>query len=161
MCINQNSWTKEEQDQILNYCLDDVLMTEKVFYGVVKDLEKICGDDYELLLEQATARGQSIACVAKAQRNGIPIDNAAVDDFNTYWEDVKDSVIQRFNKDLNLWDENSKFSNLKFAELITKLDLNSEWPRTPKGKLKINTGTLELFADAFPEIKKLKRGIIS
>ena len=35
--------------------------------------------------------------------------------------------------------------------------LSSEWPRTPKGKLKINNGTLELFAEGFPEIKKLKR----
>ena len=111
----------QEQDEILNYCLDDVRMTEQVFYGVLKDLEKICGNDYDLLLEQAMARGAAIACVSKAQRNGIPIDTAAVDDFNAYWEEVKDSVIQRFNKDLNLWDENSKFSNEKFRQLIDKI----------------------------------------
>ena len=157
MCIHQNSWDKQQQDEILNYCLDDVRMTEQVFYGVLKDLEKICGNNYDLLLEQAMARGAAIACVSKAQRNGIPIDTAAVNDFNTYWEEVKDSVIQRFNKDLNLWDENSKFSNEKFKQLIDRLDLSAEWPRTPKGKLKINNGTLELFAEGFPEIKKLKR----
>ena len=105
------------------------------------------------------ARGAAIACVSKAQRNGIPIDNAAVDEFNAYWDEVKDSVIQRFNKDLNLWDENSKFSNEKFRQLIERLDLSVEWPRTPKGKLKINNNTLELFADAFPEIKKTKKNI--
>jgi hypothetical protein len=141
MCIHQNSWDKQQQDEILNYCLDDVRMTEQVFYGVLKDLEKICGNNYDLLLEQAMARGAAIACVSKAQRNGIPIDTAAVNDFNTYWEEVKDSVIQRFNKDLNLWDENSKFSNEKFKQLIDRLDLSAEWPRTPKGKLKINNGS--------------------
>jgi DNA polymerase I len=157
MCINQNKWSNAEQDGIINYCLDDVLMNETVFYGIVEDLEKICGDDYEVLLEQAMARGQSMACVAKAQKNGIPMDTAAVQDFNTYWEDVKDSVIQRFNKDLNLWNENSKFSNVKFYTLVEKLDLLSEWPRTPRGKLKTNNSTFELFADVFPEIKKIKR----
>ena len=157
MCINQNKWSNAEQDGIINYCLDDVLMNETVFYGIVEDLEKICGDDYEVLLEQAMARGQSMACVAKAQKNGIPMDTTAVQDFNSYWEDVKDSVIQRFNKDLNLWDENSKFSNVKFYTLVEKLDLLSEWPHTPRGKLKTNNSTFELFADVFPEIKKIKR----
>jgi len=157
MCINQNTWTREEQEGILKYCLDDVLMTEHIFYGLLQDLENTCGKDYEILLEQALARGQSMACVAKAQHNGIPVDNNLISDFNLYWNEVKASVIQRFNKKLQLWDSDSKFSNAKFAELIKRLDLFAEWPRTPKGKLKTNSDTLELFADIFPEIKQLKR----
>ena len=96
------------------------------------------------------ARGQAVACVAKSQRNGIPLDTPAVDDFNTHWADVKNAVIQRFNEDLDLWDSNNKFSNKKFYNLINKLDLLPEWPLTPKGKLKINNDTLELFEDSFP-----------
>ena len=156
MCIIQNSWTKAEQEKILKYCEGDVLMTEHVFYEVLKDLEKICGNNYDLLLEQAMARGQAIACVAKSQRNGIPLDTPAVDDFNTHWKDVKDAVIQRFNVDLDLWDSDNKFVNKKFYNLIDKLDLLPEWPLTPKGKLKINNDTLKDFAGTFPEIKKLK-----
>ena len=60
MCIEQDTWTKEHQDQILEYCLNDVKMGEDVFLGVVKDLETICGNDYETLLEQAIARGQHV-----------------------------------------------------------------------------------------------------
>ena len=157
MCITQNTWTKEDQNQILDYCLNDVLMGEDVFLGVCKDLETICGNDYEILLEQAMARGQAMACFAKMQRNGIPVDNKAIAEFNAYWPDVKDSVVQRFNKELNLWDENSKFSNEKFNDLIRRLDLTSEWPRTPRGKLKTNSSTLELYEDAFPEIKSYKQ----
>ena len=156
MCINQNTWTKEEQEGILKYCEDDVLMTEHVFYGLLKDLTKICGDNHDLLFEQALARGQAMACVAKAQRNGIPMDNKAVAEFNAYWPDVKDSVIQRFNKELNLWDSNSKFSNEKFYNLVEKLNLLSDWPRTPKGKLKVNKHTLEQFK-SFPEIASLRQ----
>ena len=157
MCIKQNTWTKEHQEQILEYCLNDVRMGEDVFLGVVKDLEIICGNDYEILLEQAMARGQAMACFAKCYRNGIPVNNKAIAEFNAYWPEVKDHVIQRLNKKVNLYDENSKFSNEKFDDLITKLDLKNEWPRTPKGKLKTNKHTLEEYADAFPEINDFKQ----
>ena len=157
MCIDQDAWTKENQNQILEYCLNDVRMGEDVFLGVVKDLETICGDDYEILLEQALARGQAMACFAKCQQNGIPVNNTAIAEFNAFWPDVKHHVIQRLNKKVNLYDENSKFSNVKFNDLVTKLELIREWPRTPKGKLKTNKSTLEIYSDAFPEIYDFKQ----
>jgi hypothetical protein len=40
-------------------------MYEDVFFGACKNLETICGNDYEILLEQAMARGQAMACFAK------------------------------------------------------------------------------------------------
>ena len=55
-----------------------------------------------------------MACVAKVQLNGIPLDLTAVNDFNYYWDKVKHAVIQRVNKKINLWDEKSKFSYEKF-----------------------------------------------
>ena len=157
MCIEQNTWTESEKEEILNYCEGDVLMNEYVFYKILDDLENKCGSNYDILLEQALARGQIMACYAKVQRNGIPIDHEKVSLFNENWDDVKHSVIQRFNKELNLWDENSKFSNEKFNQLIKKLDLLGEWPRTPKGKLKINEDTLKLYYKIYPEIHLLKR----
>ena len=157
MCILQNTWTDSEKEKILNYCKGDVLMNEYVFYKILNDLENICGNNHELLLEQALARGQIMACYAKVQQNGIPVDNEKIELFNDNWASVKHSVIQRFNKELNLWDENSKFSNEKFYALIKKLDLLSEWPRTPKGKLKINEDTLKLYYKIYPEIHTLRR----
>ena len=157
MCIEQNTWTESEKEEILNYCKGDVLMNEHVFYKILNDLENICGNDYDTLLEQALARGQIMACYAKIQRNGIPIDNDKVQTFNEYWSYVKHAVIQRFNKELNLWDEDSKFSNNKFYTLIKKLDLLDEWPRTPKNKLKINEDTLNLYYKIYPEIHLLRR----
>ena len=157
MCINQNTWSQEEKNKILNYCEGDVLMSEHVFYKILNDLENLCGNDYDILLEQAMARGQAMACYAKITKNGIPVDAALLQEFNDYWSDVKSAVIQRFNKDLNLWDADSKFSHRKFTDFIKKLNLLSEWPRTPKDKLKTDKDTLEIFDDIYPEIKKLKR----
>ena len=39
-----------------------------------------------------------MACLQKIQDNGIPIDTPLINDFNTYWDKVKESVIKRFNK---------------------------------------------------------------
>jgi len=103
------------------------------------------------------ARGQAMACFAKCQQNGIPVNNTAIAEFNAFWPDVKHHVIQRLNKKVNLYDENSKFSNVKFNDLVTKLELIREWPRTPKGKLKTNKSTLEIYSDAFPEIYDFKQ----
>ena len=157
LCIEKDTWTEEEKEGILKYCLDDVLMTEHIFYNLLDDLENHCGTNYEILLEQAMARGQSMACVAKAQYNGISFDTPLVEDFNSYWPYVKDAVIQRFNEKIGLWDSNSKFCYNKFEELIVSLGLFSEWPRTPKGKLKTNKETLELYDDSYNEIKLLKQ----
>ena len=156
LCIERDAWSEEEKERILKYCEDDVLMTEHIFYNLLIDLEKT-NNDCDLLLEQAMARGQAMVCVAKCQNSGIPVDNVLVSDFNHYWQDVKGAVIQRFNKKLNLWDESGKFSNTKFHALIERLDLLTEYPRTPKGRLKTNTDTLALFADSYEELKLLKR----
>jgi len=157
MCIKQNTWNKKEREEILNYCEGDVLMNEHIFYKILNDLENICGNDYETLLEQAMARGQTMACYAKVTNNGMSIDIPKLNDFNEYWLLVKNEVIKKLNKELNLWDDACKFSHSKFHQLIKKLDLLGEWPTTPMGKLKTNKETFELFDDYYPEIKKLKR----
>jgi len=157
MCLKQNTWTKKEREEILNYCQGDVLMNEHVFYKILNDLENICGNDYDILLEQAMARGQTMACYAKTTYSGVPMDIKKLNEFDTYWLLVRNSVIRKFNKELNLWDENCKFSNNKFYAFIKKLDLLSEWPTTPKGRLKTNVETFEMFDDSYPEIKKVKR----
>ena len=157
MCIKQNTWSEDDKNKILNYCEGDVLMNEHIFYKILNDLENACGNDYDILLEQAMARGQAMACYAKINKTGIPVDTALIQEFNDYWQLVKSAVIQRFNKDLGLWDENSKFSNKKFSDFIHKLGLQSDWPRTPHGKFKTDKNTYELFDDIYPEVKKLKR----
>ena len=158
LIIEQDSWTPNEQELILDYCTKDVELTSECFLKIVDELEKKCNKtSHEDLLWEAMHRGQSMACVAKTQINGMPIDNVLVNDFNEHWESVKKLVIQRFNKKLKLWDENNKFSNVKFEQLLKKLDLYNEWPRTPTLKLKTNADTLSLYSDTYPEIKLFGR----
>ena len=156
-CIKQNTWTQKEKDGILNYCEKDVLMSEHVFKHLLNDIEQVCGNNYEILLEQALERGAAFAAIAQSQKHGMPIDQNLVDDFNGYWPLVKDSVIQELNKSVGLWDEKSKFSHDKFNKLINKLELQREWPLTPKGRLKTSESTFEIFEETYPEIKAIAR----
>ena len=38
MCIEQNTWTDSEKEEILEYCKGDVLMNEYCFYKILNDL---------------------------------------------------------------------------------------------------------------------------
>ena len=163
--VLRDTWTSAESTRIMNYCEQDVLMTEQVFKGLMNDFEefkkdskRIFGEELtnEILLDQALARGQAVACVAKAQCNGMPVDNHKLVLFNTYWNDAKEGVIENFNKQLDLW-EDGKFSNKKFSNLIYKLNLQDEWPKTPQGKFKTKEEVLDLFKEDFKEIKLLSR----
>ena len=40
MVIDNETYTEEQREQILDYCLDDVELTRKVFIEQVKDIEK-------------------------------------------------------------------------------------------------------------------------
>ena len=156
-CIKQNTWTQKEKDGILDYCEKDVLMSEHVFKHLLKDIEEVCGSNYEILLEQALERGAAMAAVAQSQKTGMTIDKNLVNDFNIFWPLVKDSVIQELNKSLGLWDDASKFSHKKFGELLKKLGLETEWPLTPKGRYKTREDVFEIFEETYPEIKAVGR----
>jgi len=156
-CIKQNTWSQKEKDGILDYCEKDVLMSEHVFKHLLNDIEEVCGSNYEILLEQALERGAAMVSVSHTQKHGMSIDINLVDDFNTYWPLVKDSVIQELNKSLGLWDEKSKFSHAKFGELLRDLGLETEWPLTPKGRYKTREDVFEIFEETYPEIKAIAR----
>ena len=72
---------------------------------VIKNLSKKIGNG--ILLDQAIARGQAMVCVQKTQLNGIPVDNQLIEEFNKYWPDVKNSVIQRVPNIPNIRDKPS------------------------------------------------------
>lgn len=161
LIIKQDTWSKEEKQKILDYCERDVLQTEQIFYELLKDLEKHCGKDYETLLQQALGRGQYMACIQKTHMNGMSVDAAAVNDFNLYWSEVKDAVTRRLNKNVDLFEENPKgkmqFSYKKFDKLLRRIDLYEGWPRTPKGKPKINDLILEIYSKTSDEINEFRR----
>ena len=156
LIINNTSYTLEEQKKILDYCQKDVEQTTGVFKAQVQDIETKCNlkteEDYHNEIQRIMFRGYSMGCVAKVEKNGIPIDNRLVNEFNTYWPKVKDSLIEKYNKDLDVFKGLTLDQN-KFETFINRLGLKDTWPKLNSGRYSADVKTIQRFIDV-PEIKK-------
>jgi len=159
LIIHNESYSRDERREILDYCMEDVKITSEVFKCVVEDIEKKnklkTVEDFKREIWQIMFRGASISAIAKIEKNGFPIDNHKLEEFNNYWPLVKDKIIEKFNRDIDCFD-GTVFNNKKFEHLIiNKLGL-VHWPRLFKsGQLSTNKKILAEYAEKFPEIKKL------
>ena len=78
-----------------------------------------------------------------AERNGIPIDYKLVKKFNDNWIHVKDSLIKKVNKDLNVFTDDLKFSHDKFDKLIIKNQLQDRWTKMKSGHFTTNKAVIK------------------
>ena len=151
------SYTDDERKKILDYCTADTEVTRQVFIKQVEDIEKKNNlkteKDFERELWQIQNRGYAMACVSQVERNGIPIDNKLVNEFNKYWPRVKDNLIREVNKEIGVFTDDLKFNNVKFEAMIKKNRLFN-WPRLKSGTLSTAKSVLKKYLKV-PDIKKL------
>jgi DNA polymerase I-like protein with 3'-5' exonuclease and polymerase domains len=137
LIINNTSYNLAQQKRILDYCQADVETTVKLFIAQAQDIEqknrlnKI--EDFERELWQIMFRGYSQGCVAQVQKFGLSVDNGLLNDFDTYWPDVKDRIIKRRNEKLQVFNEDLSFSNEKFKSLVKRCGLQFKWPLLKSG----------------------------
>ena len=134
--IENKTYTPEQRERILKYCLADVELTEKIFLKQIADIEKKNNlkteKDYKRELWQIMFRGASQLHVAPVERNGIPFDIKLVNEFNYYWPKVKLHLIQKYNRLINVFDEHGVEKNTLFQDMVKRNGLFDEWPRTFK-----------------------------
>jgi len=156
LIINNTTYTLDEQKRILDYCQKDVETTTEVFKAQVQDIEIKCNlkteEDYHNEIQRIMFRGYSMGCVAKVEKNGIPIDNKLVNEFNEYWPKVKDSLIQKYNENLDVF-EGLTLDQKKFETFINRLGLKDTWPKLNSGRYSADVKTISKFIE-IPEIKK-------
>ena len=85
---NYPNYSIEEIKGILNYCLDDVLLTEKLFYKQTAALAAL-DQNFTRVLQQALFHGRSMAITAQIEANGIPLNNDIYNDLEKYYDDVR------------------------------------------------------------------------
>ena len=156
LIINNESYSLDEQKQILNYCQKDVEQTAEVFKAQVQDIQDKCNlkteQDYYDEIQRIMFRGYAMGCVAKVEKNGIPIDNTLQQEFDYYWPKVKDKLIEKYNKDLDVFD-GLRLNQIKFEKLIDKLGLKESWPKLRSGRYSADVKTIDKFIH-IPEIQK-------
>jgi len=132
--IENKTYTAAQRERILKYCLDDVELTEKIFLKQIADIEKKNNlkteKDYKRELTQIMFRGASQLNVAVVERNGIPFDNELVNEFNTNWDNAKLHLIKKYNRLINVFDEHGIEKNKLFQDMVKRIGLFGEWPRT-------------------------------
>ena len=150
-------YTQHEKKQILDYCQSDTEVLRQVFIKQVEDIEQKMllksNQDFSDETWRILNRGYAQGCVSLAERNGIPIDYKLVKKFNDNWIHVKDSLIKKVNKDLNVFTDDLKFSHDKFDKLIIKNQLQDKWPRMKSGHFTTNKAVIKDNLDV-EDIKK-------
>ena len=135
-------YSKEEQKQILDYCQSDTNVLAQVFIKQVEEIEEKLNlkteEQFETELWQILNRGYAIGCVSLVERNGIPVDVNLINKFNETWPNVKNNLIKRFNKDINVFNEDLTFSHAKFDDMIKRNGLDRKWPRMKSGHFTTN-----------------------
>jgi len=115
-------YSKEEQKQILDYCQSDTNVLAQVFIKQVEEIEEKLNlkteEQFETELWQILNRGYAIGCVSLVERNGIPVDVNLINKFNETWPNVKNNLIKRFNKDINVFNEDLTFSQTRIVHSI-------------------------------------------
>jgi len=158
LIVENETYTLEQQKQILDYCESDTELLRKIFIKQVEDIQdknKLKTEsDFKKELWQILNRGTALSCVSQVERNGIPIDNPLLNKFRTYWPHVKNKLIRRYNKDLGVFTDDLVFNHAKFNELIIKNGLADRWIRMKNGNFTTNKNYLRKFL-RIPFIKKL------
>ena len=144
LIINNTSYTKDEMQRITDYCTEDVLLTEKLFFKQSAYLEQ---DDHDTDRSIITNlfHSKANAYTAKVERNGIPIDAALYNDFQRSFPEIAKDLIEETNKNLNVYVD-GKFKHIKFAELLAREKLTDRWPKTKTGKFKTDRKTVYKFS---------------
>ena len=150
MIINNKTYNDDQRSKILDYCLEDVELTRKVFIKQVEDIEKKNHlkneEDYFRELTQTIFRGVSQCHISKIEKAGIPCDYPQIKLFKENWDHVENQLIKKYNKSINCFDEHGTLKYDKFVDLVKRNGLFNSWERTFKsGKLRSDKKYIEKF----------------
>jgi DNA polymerase-1 len=163
LILNNKIYTTEQLNSIIDYCLEDVLLTEKLFYRQLGYIEINSPHNIEKLISQHIFHSTALAYTAKVERNGIPVDNKLYNDFQLQFPKIKDQLIDNINQTYDIY-ENGKFNHDKFEKFIKSQNLFNRWPLTNTGKLKTDRKTVYNFSlenDAIAEFRLVQEFVNS
>ena len=145
LVMENKTYSTKQMEDILEYCEEDVINTENLFYKLLEAHDK-AGNDPERILTQAFFHGRAMGVCAQIETNGIPVNVKLYNDFNDNFEEIKNEIITKNNKILNVYDEEGELKYKKFAELICRLGLEDQWDLSKKTqKFRSDKGTLKKF----------------
>ncbi len=151
---NYPNYSDEDKTGIIDYCLEDVLLTEKLFLKQSAALERL-DSNFKRVLQQALFHGRSMAITAQIEANGIPLNNDLYNDLDKYYDDVRRQEIEELQKVFDVY-ELGKFNHKKFEAALAKENLLNRWPKSAAGRLKTDDRTIYRFQEVNEKIMQFR-----
>jgi DNA polymerase-1 len=143
LALRGGPWTAEERTALLAYCESDVDALERLLPRMLPRLD----------VPRAVLRGRYMIAAARIEREGVPIDVAALTLLREHWNAVQDTLIARIDANYGVFDGRT-FKASRFAEFLVAHGL--PWPRRDSGALQLDADTFRQMAQAHPILALLR-----
>jgi len=146
-------FTDEEMQSILDYCMDDALALLPLLQHILED------PDFDL--DVALYHGAFVACLARMENRGVPIDMATFDRLanRKTWSELRDALVPAIDVDFNVYVRTGgdwTFNTEKFAAYLVRAGITG-WPLTEDGKLSLKDKTFREMSKGFPALEPLRQ----
>lgn len=143
--IINRQFTDADSEYLLDYCQQDVELTEKVFQRIYPVITDSVPRWNGCLL-----RGRYTCAMARIELNGVPLDTESLQLALKHWEESKDEIVKRL--DTGGVYEGTHFREYRFEQLLSSMDI--PWSRLESGRLDLEDNT-------FRERARIHGGTIS
>lgn len=143
LALRGGPYSRQEKEDLLDYCAEDVAMTEKLLCAMVTQI------DYP----RALLRGRFSAVVADMESHGSPVDYGTLCDLQEHWGSIKTGLIEVLDADFQVFD-NGSFKEERFEAYLARHQIR--WPRHESGRLKLDDDCFKDMSRAHPQIKPLR-----
>jgi DNA polymerase-1 len=147
LIISGGPWSPEQQNDILEYCAEDVEISGNLFREM---WPKIATD--QLALTQALLRGRYTVAIAKMEFSGTPVDTELFAGLMLYWPELCLHLIEAVDQDYDIY-EGTTFKQAKFESWVAAQAI--QWPKTDNGKLKLDEATFRQMSKSHTQVASL------
>jgi hypothetical protein len=144
LAIRGAPYSNNEMESLIDYCKEDVLMTEKLFLKMSHLL---------LCQNQMLYRGEYMKCVARMEQVGVPLDYNFLNHLKFNFENIKLKLINKIDEKYGVYDETTFKQSLFEKYLIAN---SIPWPRLESGKLSLDDDTFKQMAISHPQLNELR-----
>jgi DNA polymerase I len=142
--INNANYSEDQWGEIDDYNRDDVLLTIPLLEALAPSID----------VPAALFRGRYAAAVADMEVRGLPVDADYVHELAAQWQVLRLFYIRR-DDEFGLYDDDGSFCEDRFEALIKAH--NWTWPRTPTGRLTLDSRTIGKQVKPHPELRRLQK----
>jgi DNA polymerase I len=147
LILRGHPYSIEDQKAILDYCSEDVEGLAKLLPVMLTVID----------VPYAIFRGRYTKAVARMEASGIPMDAPALDQLKSSWASIKEQLAVDVEAEHGFGVyEKTSWSDRRFGELLQRIGILAEWPRTDSGHLKVADDLFKTMAARYPGLQPLR-----